>query len=144
MIRVLGWTLLHFVWQGAAVAALLASLNVALRRATPQARYLAGCGSLLLMLALPALTFRAMSTEPSSDRGAARSVDAGAPVAAASKVVDAAAASPATTARARAAARTDAAFAPTLPTSFDLDRRIEALLPSLVMLWIAGVLLLAM
>ena len=32
MIRVLGWTLLHFVWQGAAVAALLASLNLALRR----------------------------------------------------------------------------------------------------------------
>src|SRR4029453_6446596 len=66
MIRVLGWTLLHFVWQGAAVAALLASLNLALRRATPQARYLAACASLLLMLALPVLTFRAVSAAESA------------------------------------------------------------------------------
>jgi predicted CXXCH cytochrome family protein len=127
MIRVLGWTLLHFVWQGAAVAALLASLNLALRRATPQARYLAACVSLLLMLALPALTFRAVS--------AAEAAPSTTP---ARTLADAMAR---TLAPARAAEA--AAFAqPTLPRPFDLGRRIEAMLPGLVTLWVAGVLLL--
>jgi beta-lactamase regulating signal transducer with metallopeptidase domain len=131
MIRVLGWTLLHFVWQGAAVAALLASLNLALRRATPQARYLAACASLLLMLALPVLSFRAMS--------AAKAVKQTTPWA----VADAPARTLAPVAHARTAEA--AAFAPpTLPRSFDLDRRIEAMLPALVALWVAGVLLLGM
>src|SRR6266571_6247416 len=58
MIRVLGWSLLHFVWQGAAVGALLASLNLVLRRAAPQVRYLLASAALLLMLLLPAVTFQ--------------------------------------------------------------------------------------
>jgi len=136
MIRVLGWTLLHFVWQGAAVAALLASLNLALRRATPQARYLAACASLMAMLALPALTFRAMSAGAPADR-------AGAALATPLTLV-APAAAEAVTLAPTANANARAAFAPTLPKSFDLDRRIEAALPALVALWLAGVLLLAM
>ena len=133
MIRVLGWTLLHFVWQGAAVAVLLASLNLALRRATPQARYLAACASLLLMLALPVLTFRAM--------GAAEAAPA--PMAARNLADAPARTTLAPFARAKAAEA--AAFAqPTLPRSFDLGRRIEAMLPALVTLWVAGVLLLGM
>src|SRR5258708_26974576 len=57
MIRALGWSLLHFVWQGAAAAALLASLNLLWRRSAPQVRYLLATATLLLMLLLPALTF---------------------------------------------------------------------------------------
>ena len=112
MIRVLGWTLLHFVWQGAAVAALLASLNLALRRATPQARYLAACASLLLMLALPVLDL------PRDERSRGRSADAG------PDRRRCAGTDPGAVAHAAAEA---AAFAqPTLPRSFDLGRRIEA------------------
>jgi hypothetical protein len=66
MTRTLGWTLLHFVWQGAAVASVLACLNLTLRRSAPQARYLLACGSLLLMLVLPALTFRVLSAAPAT------------------------------------------------------------------------------
>src|SRR5258708_34492979 len=58
MIRAVGWSLLRFVWPGAAGAALLASLNLLWRRSAPQLRYLLATATLLLMLLLPALTFR--------------------------------------------------------------------------------------
>jgi beta-lactamase regulating signal transducer with metallopeptidase domain len=57
MIQALGWTLIHFLWQGAAIAALLTVANRALRRAPAQARYVAACAALLLMLAAPVATF---------------------------------------------------------------------------------------
>ena len=53
----LGWALLHFLWQGAAVAALLALALLLLRRASANARYLAACVALLLMAAAPVLTY---------------------------------------------------------------------------------------
>ncbi len=59
-IQVLGWTLLHFVWQGAAVAAMLATLELFLARSRPQVRYAAACTALALMLALPAITFMSL------------------------------------------------------------------------------------
>ena len=121
MTRTLGWTLLHFVWQGAAAASVLACLNLTLRRSAPQARYALACGSLLLMLALPALTFRVLSaaaaTAPSSTGATALAADAPA---------DGATASPASS----------------VPAVASLRHRIESLLPGLVALWGAGVLLL--
>jgi beta-lactamase regulating signal transducer with metallopeptidase domain len=52
----LGWALLHLLWQGALVAAVLAvALRLVDRRAAA-IRYLLACGALVLMLALPALT----------------------------------------------------------------------------------------
>lgn len=51
----LGWALLHFVWQGAALAALAAAGMVLLRR--PSARYLTGLTVLALMLLSPVATF---------------------------------------------------------------------------------------
>ena len=51
----LGWTLLHFLWQGAAVAALAAVLMTLCRRAS--ARYVLAVGALALMLAAPVTTF---------------------------------------------------------------------------------------
>jgi len=51
----LGWTLLHFLWQGTAVAALAAVLMAVCRRAS--ARYVPAVGALLLMLAAPVATF---------------------------------------------------------------------------------------
>lgn len=49
-----GWALLHSLWQGALVGALVALGLLALRR--PQHRYALGCGALLLMAAVPVLT----------------------------------------------------------------------------------------
>jgi beta-lactamase regulating signal transducer with metallopeptidase domain len=51
----LGWTLLHFLWQGTAVAALAAVLITLCRRAS--ARYALAVGALVLMLAAPVATF---------------------------------------------------------------------------------------
>jgi len=51
----LGWTLLHFLWQGTAVAALAAVLMTLCRRAS--ARYVMAVAALVLMLAAPVATF---------------------------------------------------------------------------------------
>jgi beta-lactamase regulating signal transducer with metallopeptidase domain len=52
----LGWALLHFLWQGAALT-LGAALSLRwLRGHAPEARYSAGLGALLLMAAMPVLT----------------------------------------------------------------------------------------
>jgi len=53
----LGWTLLHTLWQGAAVALLLALTLWILRRSSSDARYLAGCLAMAVMVALPVATF---------------------------------------------------------------------------------------
>src|ERR1022692_4400124 len=50
-----GWALLHFLWQGTAVAALAAVLMTLCRRAS--ARYVVAVGALVLMLAAPVATF---------------------------------------------------------------------------------------
>ena len=124
MIRALGWTLLHFLWQGAAVAALLASLNLVLRRSSPQLRYLLAGASLLAMLALPAATFMVLRAERPAGPA------------------------PAPRARIEAAVATEASAAAgpsAVPArTFDLDGRVEAILPALVALWGSGVLLLGM
>lgn len=51
----LGWTLLHFLWQGTALAALAAVLMALCQRAST--RYALGVGTLALMLAAPVVTF---------------------------------------------------------------------------------------
>lgn len=60
----LGWTLLHFVWQGAALAALLALLLILLRHGSASARYLACCVVLLLMTLCPPVTFWILAPRP--------------------------------------------------------------------------------
>lgn len=52
-VETLGWTLLHFVWQGVLVASGLALALGILRRASANARYLAGLVALFLAAALP-------------------------------------------------------------------------------------------
>ncbi|HXR44989.1 MAG TPA: M56 family metallopeptidase [Pseudolysinimonas sp.] len=51
-----GWTLVHFLWQGAAIAAAAAIGLRLLRRGSPQARYVLACVALAAMLASPAVT----------------------------------------------------------------------------------------
>jgi beta-lactamase regulating signal transducer with metallopeptidase domain len=54
--QAVAWTLVHFLWQGAIVAALAWAVTRALRLAAP-ARYLVGVSCLVLMLAGPIATF---------------------------------------------------------------------------------------
>ncbi len=125
MIRALGWSLLHFVWQGAAVAALLASLNALLRRAAPQVRYLLAYATLLFMLLLPVVTFRAIQgkAEPNA---------------------------PAIGPGGEWSARSGFAAGPTTgspkprTTALAVRRRIEPLLPGLVAFWGVGVVALSL
>ena len=74
VVQALGWTLIHFLWQGAAVALLLAIINAALKDCAANLRYLSSCIALLLMLGLPLITFAALR----SDRVAAAALTTGA------------------------------------------------------------------
>ena len=53
-VQALGWTLLHFLWQGLLIGCATALARAALRNARPEARYAVGCGALLACLAWPA------------------------------------------------------------------------------------------
>ncbi|MGH9863941.1 MAG: M56 family metallopeptidase [Candidatus Acidiferrales bacterium] len=55
VMRPLGWALVHFLWQGLALAALLSVAMTVCRRAST--RYAAGIVTLLLMVAAPVITF---------------------------------------------------------------------------------------
>jgi len=75
----LGWTLLHTIWEGSAVALVLAVALCFLR--APQSRYVAACGGLAVTLAGFAITLaRLMPADPFAQRVAPvlRGVPAGA------------------------------------------------------------------
>jgi type II secretory pathway component GspD/PulD (secretin)/beta-lactamase regulating signal transducer with metallopeptidase domain len=51
-----GWTLVHFLWQGLAIAIVFAAALRLLRHSQANHRYLAGCFALVLMAAAPLIT----------------------------------------------------------------------------------------
>ncbi|GAP65084.1 peptidase M56 BlaR1 [Mizugakiibacter sediminis] len=113
-VHVLGWTLLHFLWQGAAVGALYALVRMRVPRG--RARYALGMAALAVLACCPLLTgWRLLD-------GMAAAVDADATVLAAMAVTPAAG---------------DAAQ----PAWREL---VNAALPWLVALWAIGVLLLTL
>ncbi|HTB97371.1 MAG TPA: M56 family metallopeptidase [Terracidiphilus sp.] len=57
ILRLLGWSLLHFVWQGGVLAFGLWLLLAASRKVPAQIRYVLCCGALALMALCPVLTF---------------------------------------------------------------------------------------
>ena len=64
--QALGWTLLHFLWQGALIgAAVFVALRIARRRAST--RYLIGVAALGLMLLTCAATFIAVSRQQADE-----------------------------------------------------------------------------
>jgi beta-lactamase regulating signal transducer with metallopeptidase domain len=70
LLRTLGWSLLHFLWQGAGLAALFA-VATAVCRSAP-ARYALAVGALVLMMVLPVITFTWLRTamNPAFETGA--------------------------------------------------------------------------
>ena len=61
VIQKLGWTLVHFLWQAATVALLLAILLRLLRKSTANLRYIIACLALALTILLPVITIRLVS-----------------------------------------------------------------------------------
>jgi bla regulator protein blaR1 len=53
----LGWTLFHFLWQGALIALILLVTLRILHRYSPNARYLATGFALMSMVIIPVVTF---------------------------------------------------------------------------------------
>src|SRR5215475_6385502 len=66
----LGSVLLHFLWQGLAIAAVYAALRAAAGRATPSLRHLLACAALSAMLSAPLLTWIALAPQPFPARAA--------------------------------------------------------------------------
>jgi GWxTD domain-containing protein len=62
LFHALGWSLLHFCWQGTLVAMLLAIALGILRGRSPRIRYAACCFALGLMAALPVITFARLAS----------------------------------------------------------------------------------
>src|SRR5258708_19564088 len=64
VLRTLGWTLLHFIWQGAGLAALFAVGAAVCRSAS--ARYALAVAALLLRLVSPVITFTRLRAQTTS------------------------------------------------------------------------------
>jgi GWxTD domain-containing protein len=63
----LGWTLLHFLWQGTAIALVYAMLRSLLARSlSAKGRYTLACAALAVMAMAPALTFLLIPNVPGS------------------------------------------------------------------------------
>jgi hypothetical protein len=57
VIHRVGWTIVHFLWQGTILGGLLALMFFFLRKRSAGMRYLAGCLAMLLLAACPIVTF---------------------------------------------------------------------------------------
>jgi beta-lactamase regulating signal transducer with metallopeptidase domain len=114
--------LLHFLWQGAVVGLVLAALEPALRRRTPQIRYAVFCAALFAMLMLPAVTFSGLGSAPAKADTLGQS---GALLAAPETLSDA----------------PDAVASAGLPAALsNLSRSVSSAAPWVLAAWTAGVL----
>jgi beta-lactamase regulating signal transducer with metallopeptidase domain len=143
-IEALGWTLVHFLWQGAAVAALLwIFLQVVSSQRRPQLRYLAGCGSLLLLVALAVGTFARETAKARTQRveiAATRTPSASLPAVAILQPITPAAFAPAPAIPVSISIPTESD--PIVPPSLawrSLANRLTPLLPGIVATWAIGV-----
>jgi len=138
IVEKLGWTLLHFVWQGAIVALALAALLRILRKSSPNLRYLAACGALVMIVLLPVITMqmvpvsvsrRAVDIEPEPLITPTVSAAAETKEIPASEISPLKGATPAPTAP-----------APSIPWEERLSGMLEPALPYIVLCWLLGVL----
>lgn len=124
-VQTLGWTLLHFLWQGAAVALMVATLLWLTKASSSTLRYALACVGLALMMVLPGLTYAVL--RPQVEAATALSYDL---------VVPNAQSSQAETVTADQGAAESARPAATRPGW------LRPYLPVLVTIWLMGVLFL--
>ena len=70
----LGWTLVHFLWQGTVIAGLFAVVQYFFRTSSPNFRYWSGCVALLAMLIVPLATFVKLGNGPGTSNYASTMV----------------------------------------------------------------------
>ena len=121
-IPVVGWTLIHFVWQGIVLAVATAIVLGACRQRSANTRYLVACVGLVLMVVAPVVT-----------AGVLWSATGQLPAA----VVATPLAAPETAAAARVSGADDHVFVSAHPWD-----PANTVLPSMVFIWLGGVLLL--
>ena len=126
--QAIGWALLHLLWQGVLVAAILAATLALLSKQSANARYLASCGALALLVVLGAATaYRAYDGSGELGVGSGSQTTIAAPL--------------------TAAIQTATLHAPSsdtlLPTPHPLIEFTKSHLPQIVMIWLTGVLLLS-
>jgi len=63
LVHALGWTLLHFCWQGAVIALLLECVLGVLPTRTAQTRYATACAAMAAMVVLPLVTFAVLAAD---------------------------------------------------------------------------------
>ena len=130
--QVIGWALLHFLWQGTLIGALTALALAALRRSAADVRYVVAAIGLSLMLTLPAVTAVQLwrAATPAPTRAAAAVTD----------TVPEVASPPAVAVELAPDDRRASAGGPaTIDTT-----RFERWLPVLVLGWLCGVALLTL
>src|SRR5689334_11379550 len=77
----LGWTLIHFLWQGFSIAVLYAAARRGVARtSSANARYLLACAALAAMMAAPLVTWELMPPSDARPAAAYRS-ESGSPAA---------------------------------------------------------------
>src|SRR5262245_58761757 len=69
VMEALGWALVHFIWQGALIALLLASIRSFIHQRAAGARYLVACAAMLLMLTSPIITTAAIASQDKAAPG---------------------------------------------------------------------------
>jgi TRAP-type C4-dicarboxylate transport system substrate-binding protein/beta-lactamase regulating signal transducer with metallopeptidase domain len=135
-IETLGWTLLHFLWQGTLIALILVALSWLLKNRHPSLRYLLACASLAVMLACPIVTYLVLDSRnstPPVETALPPQPDIAQPV----LVADNAAVQPTVN---------NVIFAPEGGTGKKaswLERNLKPWLPYLVVFWGVGVLVLS-
>ena len=130
-VQALGWMLVHFLWQGLAVAAGLALARVFLTDAGR--RYAAGCLAMLAMVATPVLTLLAHDIETAPTPWSAGLPGGTATAQGSMSTTDAESLRPAVPSPASAGGWS-------LPTRQD----VREAMPAVVLCWMAGVLLLSL
>jgi beta-lactamase regulating signal transducer with metallopeptidase domain len=133
--QVMGWALLHFVWQGALVGGLTAIALAALRRSAAYVRYVVSTIGLSLMLTLPSVT--AMQLWRSAGPAHVSPPSEFAATAPAAIIV-----TPATTGRNDARVAESVASPSAIPGLSSIQ--VEPWLPMLVLGWLCGVLVLSL
>jgi beta-lactamase regulating signal transducer with metallopeptidase domain len=124
-IDIAGWTLVHFVWQGTAIAVVAAIGLRLLRAASPHARYGLASAAMAAMLIAPIATAtRLAGSVPVVKAPTSTSVMSLAPP----LLSD--------------AAPREQARRPPVQTTVPRSPRLDAVLPAIVLLWLAGVALL--
>lgn len=147
----IGWALVHFLWQGAAAAVLLAAILRLLRRRSPQARWLAACVMLAVMAALPVATACLVRVDirsrPAAQADHLEIAASGAvepvPFNAQPAEFSSAPATAAPVARTSAAPAVQAASPASPSWQERADQLLRPALPWVVLAWLAGVVLLS-